>query len=149
MTFLSLLILTSLGHPTLRLKKLLRFRPSVFGDDCNQSMNSKHEWDFQWPASLRVGSSLRSTLSPSQPEYHGHRSHRGQGFCISPSESSPASCVQKQRYSVYNRSIHSHMRAQQQMGSHIYKLCEFHEPESWSHAFSTLNNLTQKESHES
>lgn len=40
------------------------------------------------------------------------------------------------------------MPAQQQRGTFICKIGEFHEPESSSHDFSTSNKLTAEESHE-
>lgn len=90
-------------------KNLLSFSPSVFEDDCNQSMDGKYEWDSQW-VHWGLGAGLGPpwvllNLKSMPTELTGVRAS--------------ASRVKKQRYCVHIQPTHSPMHAQHR-GAHIY-----------------------------
>lgn len=95
--------------------KHAKFKPSASGGDWG--MDNKPEWDFQWPLSLRDGSWVKSSTSPSQPE--------------NLSAADPYALIHLPR----------------SRGSRMRKRSAFHESDGWSHDFNTSNELTQKESH--
>lgn len=95
--------------------KHAKFEPSASGG--GWGMDNKHKWDFQWSLSLRDGSWVKSSTSPSQPE------------------NLPAA------------DPHALIHLPRSRGSHMHKRSAFHESDGWSHDFNPSNKLTQKESH--
>lgn len=116
-SFLKLLILLIFPESShFHDEKMLRFNLSASGGDWG--VDNKHEWDFQWPLSLRDRSWVRSSTSPSQPEN------------LPAADPYALICLPRIR------------------GSRMRKRSAFHESGGWSHDFNTSNKLTQKETHE-
>lgn len=138
-SLLLLLILASLRHSTFRLTKTAQIQTICLGRWQQTGIfNGLHHQG--------LGSSLNPLWVPLSLKILPTELTGIKGFCTSSSESSPARCVQKQRYCVYRRSIWSCVSSKS--NSHIYQTGEFNEPEGWYQDFSTLNMLTWEVSHE-
>lgn len=116
-SFLLLLILASLRHSTFRLTKPVKIQIICLGR-WQQSMASKHERDFQLSSSPGLGARLDTLWVLLSLKILPTELTEVKGFCTSCSESSPAKCVQQQRYCIYSRSICSHVSSN--IGAHTY-----------------------------